>query len=69
MNINNQPPKSLRELMGKTKEEPFNPLQREALFPREVLQPLYVKWQHENPNGFSAESFYAFLLRQSKPSK
>jgi len=69
MNTNEtQQPKDLRELMGKTKEEPFTPFQREALFPREILQPLYEKWKREYAaNGLRlAEDFYRFLLMQSK---
>lgn len=68
MNIkDNNQPKGLRELIGK-REEPFNPFQREALFPREILQPLYEKWKREYAtNGLLlAEDFYRFLLMQSK---
>ncbi len=64
----NQQAKGLRELMGPHKEDPFKPSQREALFPREVLQPLYEKWKHEYAtNGLlKAEDFYRFLLMQTK---
>lgn len=66
MNIkNNNQPKGLNELVGKRKE-PFNPFQREALFPREVLQPLYDKWRREIATGNNADEFYQFLLRQCK---
>lgn len=69
MNQNdNQHPKDLRQLIRPHKEDPFKPYQREALFPRELLQPLYEKWKHEYAiNGHSsAEDFYRFLLMQSK---
>ena len=64
----NQQSKGLRELMGPHKEDPFKPYQREALFPREVLQPLYEKWKREYAtNGHMlAEDFYRFLLMQTK---
>jgi hypothetical protein len=67
MNIkNNQSPKSLRELIGQHKEESWIPLQNEALFPREILQPLYEKWRNEYATSNLAEDFYYFLLKQSK---
>lgn len=40
--------------------------QNKALFPREILEPLYEKWKHEYPNAFSADHFFGFLLRQTK---
>lgn len=62
----NQQHKDLRELMGNKKEDPFKPYQREALFPREILQPLYDKWRREYATSDKAEEFYYFLLKQSK---
>ena len=62
----NQQARGLRQLMGPNKEKHFNPIQREALFPREVLQPLYEKWRNEYATSNHAEDFYYFLLRQTK---
>lgn len=66
MNIkNNNQAKGFHELVGK-REKSFNPFQREALFPREILQPLYEKWRNEEATSMHAEDFYYFLLKQTK---
>lgn len=66
-NINKQQA-YLRVLIENKESDHWNPLQREALFPRELLQPLYEKWNREYAtNGLKlAEDFYRFLLMQSK---
>lgn len=69
MNIkDNQQPKGLRELMRNKKEDPFEPYMREAIFPREILQPIYEKWKREHAadGRLLADEFYQYLLRQSK---
>lgn len=66
----NQQPKGLAELYGRKKESPFDPYQRESLFPREVLQPLYDEYMAKfatSPNP-SAYDFFVFLLKQVKKS-
>lgn len=48
-------------------EEYMNmPDQKEPLFPREVLQPVYEEWKRFHATGDSAIQFYNYLLRQSK---
>lgn len=64
----NQQPKGLHELYGRPKESPFNPYQKEPLFPGEVLRPLYDEYMAKfatstNP---SAYDFFVFLLKQVK---
>lgn len=44
----------------------WKPKQNEALFPREILQPLYEKWRNEEATSMHAEDFYYFLLKQTK---
>lgn len=65
---NNQKQASLRDLINYKESDNWNPLQREALFPREIIQPLYEKWKREyTTNGLLlAEDFYRFLLMQCK---
>ncbi len=53
------------------KDEYWIPQQRKALFPREILQPLYERFMHfestsENP---TVDSFLFFLLKQSIDEK
>ena len=48
-------------------EDYYNvPRQKEPLFPREILQPIYENWMRET-TGDTSRSFFEYLLRQPKP--
>ena len=66
MNGKNKQPLSLGEMFPQNKKHYLESIQKEALFPREILQPLYEKWRNEYATSNLADDFYFFLLKQTK---